>query len=243
MNYYDTLNFEGIIENILNNTLNSTFILEGNDLEIYINENISLTLITTKKERSTIELSKTNIDLNECENLLKVEYNISLNTTLFIFKFDIKIEGMKIPKIEYELYYFKNNNEIIKLNLNICKNKNKNVFIYNPVNISDDIDIYNKSSDYYNDICSKPYSNKIDLTIPDRRLEFVDNNMTLCEEDCDLIDYNYTTKKAKCSCLIKIKLPLFKEIKFDKEKLLKSFVEFKNFLILKFLNAIKKFIK
>ena len=51
--------------------------------------------------------------------------------------------------------------------------------------------------------------------------------MTLCEEDCKLIDYNYTTKKAKCSCLIKIDFPLIDEVKFDKEKLIENFVNIK----------------
>ena len=35
--------------------------------------------------------------------------------------------------------------------------------------------------------------------------------MTLCEEDCRLIDYNYETEKVKCSCDIKLSLPLFEE--------------------------------
>ena len=32
-----------------------------------------------------------------------------------------------------------------------------------------------------------------------RRNEFVDNNKSLCEENCDLMEYIYEKEKAKCS--------------------------------------------
>ena len=40
--------------------------------------------------------------------------------------------------------------------------------------------------------------------------------MSLCEENCDLVEYNYTTEKAKCSCSVKINI--LDDIKFDKNK-------------------------
>ena len=63
--------------------------------------------------------------------------------------------------------------------------------------------------------------------------------MTLCEEDCDLIHYNYTTEKVKCSCLIKINIPFIDTIKFDKKKLLKSFTDINNFANIKFMKCYK----
>ena len=91
------------------------------------------------------------------------------------------------------------------------------------------IDISNKSSDYYNNVCSKTTSKSgTDITLKDRRNEFVENNMTLCEEDCNLVDYNYTNQKAKCSCLVKISIPIINEIKFNKTRLYNSFTDVKN---------------
>ena len=52
--------------------------------------------------------------------------------------------------------------------------------------------------------------------------------MTLCEEDCALIEYDYIMEKAKCSCSIKISVTNFDEIKFDKNKLYKNFLDVKN---------------
>ena len=67
--------------------------------------------------------------------------------------------------------------------------------------------------------------------------------MTLCEENCELIDYNYTNKKAKCSCDIKINLPNIETIKFDKDLLKKSFIDINNMMNLKIIKCYKKVFK
>ena len=153
-----------------------------------------------------------------------MNYNISAFAFLYIIKLDIREEGMKIPKIEYEVYYSLYNKTLIKLNLTLCKNTKIGLTI--PVEINDSIDKYNSSSDYYNDICSKSTSKwGTDITLLDRKNEFINNNITLCEEDCELDSYNYVTKKAKCSCDIKINIPLIEEIKFDKNELFQRFTD------------------
>ena len=119
--------------------------------------------------------------------ILKSKYNIPLNDSLFILKLEKKEDGLKIPIIEYEVYCLFNNNELKQLNLDKCKNEKIDISI--PVNINNDnIDIYNQSSSYYNDLCSITDSKrKVDITINDRQNEFINNNMTLCEDNCDLI--------------------------------------------------------
>ena len=106
-------------------------------------------------------------------------------------------DGMKIPKLEYEVYYPLNNSNILeKLNLSLCKDTKIEISI--KVKINDIIDKYNPSSNYYNDICYKTTSESgTDIPLKTRRNEFIDNNMTLCEENCDLIEYNYNKEKAK----------------------------------------------
>ena len=66
------------------------------------------------------------------------------------------------------------------------------------------------------------------ISLNDQRSEFVENNYTLCEENCDFSNYNPETKKALCLCQIKIKLPLISEISIDKSRLYQSFSNFKN---------------
>ena len=84
---------------------------------------------------------------------------------------------MKIPKIEYEIYYpLYNNGNLTKLNLSSCINIGVELSI--KVKINDTLDKYNASSDYYNNICYK-YTSEFgtDISLKDRRNEFVDNNM------------------------------------------------------------------
>ena len=146
---------------------------------------------------------------------------------------------MNIPKVEYEVYYpLYYDEELIKLNLEQCKGMKVDISI--PAYINDSIDIHNKSSDYYNNICSKTTSDSgTDISLLDRKKNFIDKNLTLCEEDCELINYNYTIKKAKCSCLTKIKIPFSKEIKINKTKLYNSFIDIKNFANINFMKCIK----
>ena len=206
---------------------NKTFIDSGNDVEMKKGP-IVLIYTNTVNQREK-EHNKNNISLNllQCEDRLKISNNISLNSSLYLLIYEFDIDGMKIPKIEYEVYYPKNNETFIKLDLIVCKGLN--VELSYPAKINDLLDKYNGSSDYYNNLCYKTTSNfGTDISLKDRKDNFINDNMTLCEEDCSLIDYNYTTEKAKCSCLIKITLPFFDEIKFDKNKLYKSFIDVKN---------------
>ncbi len=90
--------------------------------------------------------------------------------------------GMKIPKIDYEIYYpFSNNNNLEKLNLNICIDTKIDITI--PVKIDEELEKHNANSDDYNNICSKttPKSGT-DISLNDRRNEFVYNNFTLCKK-------------------------------------------------------------
>ena len=111
---------------------------------------------------------KVTINMEECENILKFYYNISYNDSLYIIKVIKKIDGIKIPKIEYEIYYPLYNQSLIKLNLELCKDTKIEISI--PVSIEDEIDKYNPKSSYYNDICSKSTSeNGTDITLKDRK--------------------------------------------------------------------------
>ena len=175
------------IENMIND-FNLSEIENGNNKEIR-EENILIELTSTKNEKDNEinNKNKVTIDIGQCENILKDIYNISYNDSLYIIKLIAEEEGMKIPKVEYEVYYLLHNQSLSKLNLEPCKDANIEISI--PVSIDDDnIDKYNKNSKYYNDICSKTTSESgTDINLNDRKNEFINNNMTLCEENCELI--------------------------------------------------------
>jgi len=179
-NYYNTeqnskidynIETESItIENNINYLIkqfNKTFIDSGNDLEIE-KGNIKYILTNTENQRLGENENITCINLGSCENKLKKFYNISYNNSLYITKVILKEEGMKIPKIEYEVYYPLYDNELIQLNLTICKDTRIDISI--PVHIDKKLDRYNSSSDYYNNICYKTTSDfGTDISLTDRK--------------------------------------------------------------------------
>ena len=248
-NSYDTISYELITDNINKNTqidiinesidnifeylLNEAFLEEinkGIDKRAF-KENLIFILTSTKNQKNLENENNITMDLGECENILKKSYGISLNESLYILQILSEEEGMKIPKLEYEVYYpfYDNNNNynLTKLNLALCKDIKISVSIY--VEINDTLDKYNPKSDYYNNICYKYTTESgTDICLKGRQNEFVEKNMSLCEENCELIDYNYSSKKVQCSCDIKLKVTENFDIKFNKKEFFKSFIDIKN---------------
>ena len=224
-----------IFENIFINNYNTSNIDSGND-DIFTKDKITVTFSTTTNQKDNINNNKTIVDIGKCEELLRKYYNINENENLYIKKIDLKQDGMKIPKIEYDIYMKISETQLKKLNLSICKNTT--IFISLPAIINGNIDIYNKSSDYYKDICySSTSDNGTDIIISDRQNEYI--NKTLCQENCDLTEYNYTNNKAKCSC--KVKESSFIDININKTELYKNFINIRNvanFHILKCFNKL-----
>ena len=220
-----------LIQNMINNIFEQLNITDiDNGIDKKLNEkNISVIITSTKNQKKNENEKIITMNLSQCENILKIIYNITENDTLYILLIIAEEEGMNISKIEYEIYYPFNdvNNNFTKLNLNVCKETKIEISI--PIKIDDNLDKYNPKSNYYNDICYKTTSESgTDISLKDRRNEFIENNMTLCEENCDLIDYNYTNEKVKCSCDIKININ--HDFKFNTKEFYKSFIDIKNIL-------------
>ena len=69
--------------------------------------------------------------------------------------------------------------------------------------------------------------NGTDIPLKDRRNEFIVQNKTVCQDECVFFDYNYTTKKANCSCKVK-EMPLsFANMSINKMKLYEKFISIK----------------
>ena len=147
---------------------------------------------------------------------------------MYILKIDVKQAGLKIPKIEYEVYYPLFGRELIKLNLTVCENSKIDLSI--PVILSDSLDKINSSSDYYNDICYTYTSEDgTDISLSDRKKDFIKNNLTVCEEACDFSEYDYSYGKAICSCKVKTNSTVkVMGIDINKDKLYESFTNIKN---------------
>ena len=168
---------------------------------------------------------------------MRLYYNISDNITLIILKIDILEEGLLMPIIEYELFNSKTKD---KLNLTICKDIK--IKIYIPVSIDkNNLFKYNSSSDYYNDICY-PFTteDKTDITLKDRRKEYIEKNMSVCENICEYKNYDLNTKKVECDCFVKTNFSSISEISLNKNfLLLKDFLNISNIINLNVIKCYK----
>ena len=238
--YNEIKNRTEIIQHIIDDLIkdfNMTELDNGEDKKS-VDKNKVIILTSTNNQKNNEEKNNITMNLGECENKLKNDYNISYNNSLYILQIITEEEGMKIPKIEYEVYYPLNGNNITKLNLTTCKDTKIEISI--KVKINDSLDKYNPKSDYYNDICYTSTSESgTDISLKDRKNEFIDNNMSLCEENCDLIEYNRIKEKAKCSCDIKLSIPSDYEIQFNKNEFFKSFIDIKNMFNLNIIKCYK----
>ena len=210
-------------------------------------EKMIFTITSLQNQNNDINNNLTKINLGECENLLRKEYNISVNETLYIEKIDIFNEENETPKVKYDVYCKLFGTNLIKLNLTVCTNTK--ILISIPINISefpdnlDNLDIYNSNSGYYNDICYTTTSEDgTDITLGDRQSNYIDKGKQICQEDCIFTKYDYTISQAICSCDVKESSSSVKDLMtIDKMKIaLKNFKNIKNLININFLVCYKK---
>ena len=233
--YYD--NILELIENNFIDNYNTSKIDNGED-EIIKTDKVTFTLTTVENQKKNVNNNITAVNLGDCENLLRNYYNISSNITLYMKKVEVAQEGMKIPKIEYDVYCKLFGDNIIKLNLTACENSKISILI--PIELTESLDILNSSSDYYNDICYTTTSQDgTDITLNDRKKDFIDNNKTVCQDDCEFSNYDNKNMKAECSCKVKESYSSIADMKINKAKLFENFIDIKNILNFNFLVCYK----
>ena len=184
-------------------------------------------MTTTENQRNNINDNATKIDLEECESLLREKNNISYDVKLYMKKIDLIQEGMKIPKVEYDIYARLNGSNLVKLNLSICKNSRLSLSV--PVLISESLEKLDTNSAYYNDICYIATSGSgTDISLKDRKNEFIEGNKTICQDDCDFKEYDFINQKAKCSCKVKESPKSILDMKINTTKIYENFMNIKN---------------
>ena len=189
--------------------------------DLLVKENDTIYQITTSDNQKNNEyINISSLNLGDCEDRLKQIYNIDPKLSLIIFKIDYFTEGLLIPIISYEIFHPENKS---KLDLNYCKDILIELNI--PVSIDEDnLFKYDPNSEYYTDECFPSTSdNGTDIIINDRQNEFVNNNLSLCQNNCSFTGYEQETKKALCDCEVKTKINLISEIIDDNNKLSNSF--------------------
>jgi len=212
--------------------------IDNGEDEVIKTDKMTITFTNSENQKNNVNKNATSINLGECETLLRNYYNISSNETLYMKKMDIVQEGTKALKVEYDVYCKLNGTNLIKLNLTICGGSKISIII--PIEINDDLDKLNTSSGYYNDICYTTTSEDgTDISLNDRKKEYIENDKIVCQEGCSFSDYDYNNKAANCSCDAKQSSLSISDMKIDKDKLLANFKDIKNIVNFEFLKCYK----
>ena len=133
-----------------------------------------------------------------------------------IFKFDALREYDLTNQTEY-IFYDYNETSYLYSEINISKFNDLNITnnypiknISNYINLLKDahinnINLFNISDPFFNDICFI-YTNENgrDVTIEDRRKDYY-LTINFCENNCSLIEFDYSNFNSKCNCKLKTK--------------------------------------
>ena len=191
-----------LISNFISTNLNSSIISQNDNIKV------ALTASSTSLKEQ-LKTSTSAIDLGDCADTLKNYYNIPGEQDLIILNKELNNNN--------ESSTLNNNNEIEvydysgrKLNLSVCQEEITVVKYIGDAEELDietamdyaelGIDIYNASSEFFNDLCYQ-YDNEdgADITMEDRRNE-VYQNVSFCQDGCSYEGIDYELMTVKCIC-------------------------------------------
>ena len=219
---------------------------DGNPIIINTrNVQIQISALDDQKNEDS-ELS--NVDLGNCEKILREKYCKTDEDELVMLKFDVTVNNEKSTYVQYELY---ESNSKTFLDLKECSNSDAIINV--PLDLESNLEslydilsnsgynLFDANDSFYNDICATfSTQNGTDILLYDRRMDMYQKtlNISLCQVGCKFLSYNSETKKAECDCPIQtneIEIDL-SEIKFDSNKMVADFYETlknSNFRVLK----------
>ena len=160
------------------------------------------------------------LNLTECEAILKKKYGLSEEEDLMIIKGDLLkqlTDDYYGNAVDYQIF---STSLGAFLPLTDCQEAGTTVSVTNPFNSLNLMTQYQKktgavtvygynpfdvNSPFYNDICTAfTNENGNDVLLDDRRKDYFDENINLCESGCKFIGYNTSTNMYTCICNIKV---------------------------------------
>ena len=183
-----------------------------NHVSIFKNNIYTITIYKNGECLSELSLQTPQIDFGDCYSKVKEKYEIEKNLIIAIIS--KKIDGVSYPKVVSYSMHEPASGEKLLYNT-ICKDEKlvvqENLFskLDNSSDINSilfltgqNIDVFNLSSSFYNDICyhfDSPLGK--DIALRDR-IHLYFPNITLCEDGCLIKGVNLTSLKAICECKI-----------------------------------------
>ena len=209
MNLSDINNIKNYLKNKMNEGIDES-------MRTLKTDNVIIQFGTLDEQKDSSDKDVSNIDLGECENKLKTEYNISDNISLIVYKVDIKNSDLSATYVQYEIYH-----PITKIQLNMSLCNEMKITIDTPVDIGNQMEeLYNSLSDsgynlfnsndsFYQDICTTYTTiNGNDMLLSDRKKDIysLSADISMSQTGCTLESYNSETKKLNVIAISKIHL-------------------------------------
>ena len=180
------------------------------------------------------------MNLGECHDKLIDFYNLNKNEKLYILSVDSNAKLSKKYTNDYSFeIYLKNGTKLE--DLSICKNIplsisfpiiNEKIINFNLAKEFYDqgYNIYNLSSDFYNNKCTIANINNSDIIIADRLNDVYPINISICPNNCELESTDIDSKRINCLCDINNSIELNDEKYniFSMDTLFNSFIDLNN---------------
>ena len=187
-----------------------TYPSDGINVEINALDGYGFQLTNSLSQLVAQDSDFSNIDLGECESLIRETYNIPDDISLIFFKFENIGSSNNERDIQYNVYN-PLNYEI--LNLSLCQNLKIKINV--PLELSDEIieliqniidqgyNPFDLNDKFYREICT-PYNseNGTDVLLDDRE-EYIYStiiNETTCPSGCTATSYSLDSKYITCEC-------------------------------------------
>ena len=211
---FELYNFlkEGGVEKIAK-TYSLEFNYTDKHISIFKNEVYSIMLYKDKDCISELELTMPEIDFGTCYT--NIQNNIKINTPLIVAIVEKYNDKKSNPITSYSFYNPINgeklNSEELCKEETIVVKENIKALLNDSVPNMDSIlfltdqkiDVFNKSCEFYTDLCYHYESpNNKDVALRDRLLVYYPN-ITLCDSGCDIYGVNLTSMTAICTCKYK----------------------------------------
>ena len=194
-------NIEEIVQNIKNYTEANILIspMSGINIGVY-----------TKDSKNSFNSSFSVIFLNECEELLIQNYNLSPDTKLYILGIETPDKNSKSSVNVYNYrIYLENGTELeyssicegVKVSISSIISNEELIKLKDAIYFSrKGYDIYNLSSEFYTSVCSSASMNNCDITLTDRNTDFYPSKISMCNDSCKLNYINLNSKRIECNC-------------------------------------------
>ena len=211
--YFQNVNFNSLESNNFDILIKKYITgFNGSDfhIDLYQSQNYSITIYKTMECLKELEMDSSIIDFGDCYKKIQEKYNLE-NRNLIVLVADFFNDKELVNS--YFNYFNPDTGEMLSIGetcIDISFTIEKSLRFYQEINIEEakffddqDINIFNSSDVFYNDLCfffESPNGKDVPLKV---RLQLFYPNISFCEEGCNNIGVNLTSMKAICECKLK----------------------------------------